>query len=301
MSTTAIRARIALLLLAGIAGTVARAGELITDKLNVTRQADLNGDVTVSAVQWSTNGALLHFTFDNDDEPPLIRDAGALANDGEAYGGYALTNGHSGGGLLLDGYDGQVEAPPRNEFKMTNYTLAAWIKTSDAGNSRRRIVSQQYGGTYWLMALNANVLEFGSSGAGVLTTKGSALNDNNWHHVAVTRDSIAGQARWQVDGSVVGVESFSSTTGDNTDQKGVFVGCVHDQNEFFTGLIDDVMVFGRALATNEVKALYQQSTNALISSGSLSVNVSATFSQTTTILRLQKQGDIEMGVFTNHP
>lgn len=154
--------------------------------------------------------------------------------------------------LTFNGADTSVDIPDSSVFDISSFTLAAWIKTADAGTLRRRIVNQQ-GGTFWILALSNNVLELGSSIDGVLTVNGPALNNNQWRHVAVSRAAGTG-LYWYVDGVLIASQAISnsSTYAMDTNPQ---IGRYYGGSEYFNGKIDDVRVYNRALTTAEVSSL----------------------------------------------
>jgi hypothetical protein len=284
---------------AWLGGSV-RGGEVETDLLTVNQQTVLKGLVSVTNEVISTiadtNNPILVLTFDSDSDG-VVFDATTNGNDGLAYGGYSYTNGHgTGSALVLNGTNGYVEIPCTTQFQMSNYTLVAWVRTASAGSGRRRIISHQYE-SYWILALYGNVLEMGSYMAGVLDTKGSALNSNAWVMVAVVRDTTAGVARWNVNGVDVGTQAFTNKAPDASTTSGIIVGKVHNGAEYFGGTLDDVRVYNSALSTNSLLALYTgtNSYSAVTNTSALSITVPAT------IRHLVPLGDVGMGTFTSGP
>jgi hypothetical protein len=111
-----------------------------------------------------------------------------------------------GGSLLLSQGSGTtgdfLSAAPGAEyvFGTGDFTLELWLKTTTSGE---KILVDQYNGTLsWQWAVKGGRLSwYGQSGSYVLTSAAS-VNDNVWHHVAVTRAS--GVLRFFVDGAESG-------------------------------------------------------------------------------------------------
>lgn len=139
-------------------------------------------------------------------------------------------------------------------------TLEAWVKTTDAGTGRRRIISQQ-GGGYWLMALNNNVLEYGSSADGALDTSGPALNDGGWHHVVVVRNWTTAHVRSYVDGAWTGYDAQATAAPYAIDDP-VFIGKYTGGSEFYGGLLDEIAVYNVALSPAQILQHYTLGTSA---------------------------------------
>ncbi|MFH1724442.1 MAG: LamG-like jellyroll fold domain-containing protein, partial [Elusimicrobiota bacterium] len=189
----------------------------------------------------------------NEGSGGVAYDASGNGNHATIYGA-AWTTGIYGSALNFSGSGDYAESPPV-EMDVTAVTIEAWIKTTDAGSGRRRIVSYQKPGwayDYWFMALNSNYLElaYGKAGSGTeyLVPDASALlNDDQWHHVAVSKDS-AGTTRWYVDG----VNTKTDATANILD-----IGVQHIRlgaapAEYFRGVIDEVRVSNVARAPEEI-------------------------------------------------
>ena len=77
------------------------------------------------------------------------------------------------------------------------------------------------------------------------------LSPNNWYHAGVVRNS--GNTTFYVNGSPAG--NFAHTTNLTT-QKYYIGSDVNAGEAFFSGLIDDIRIYSRALSTAEIMALY---------------------------------------------
>jgi len=190
-----------------------------------------------------------------------------------AQSGVAGTN-----ALQFNGTDAFVSVADHADFDMGSFTLEAWIKTASANTGRMGIVSQQgTSGVYWRMALGNSMLEFGSSLDTISVTKGVVLNDNLWHHVVVVRDitSATKTARWYVDGKLVATQNLTSTASYAIASR-VTIGAAYvlTPSEYFTGLIDEVAVFSRALTDQEIYEEY--------AAGSACKKIDEKFSRTVT-------------------
>lgn len=142
---------------------------------------------------------------------------------------------------------------PNPAVRLTNFTSTAWVRTADAGWGRRRIISHQDPTNgYWLLALNGNQLEFGSSPDDILSGRGPPPNDNQWHFVAVVRDVQAARARWVVDGIEVGSATLTNAGGLAVSGSAIQIGRLYQGGEVFAGDLDEVRVYQRALGSNEL-------------------------------------------------
>lgn len=83
------------------------------------------------------------------------------------------------------------------------------------------------------------------------------LNDNQWHHIAITCDYIGNKARLYVDG--VAIDIISETTSDGIGNKFVLGGaCEKPALDAASFTIDNLRVYDtRLLSAEEIQALYQ--------------------------------------------
>ncbi|MCA9266008.1 MAG: laminin G domain-containing protein, partial [Planctomycetales bacterium] len=172
-----------------------------------------------------------------------------------------------GGALALDGNGDYLggNAPASLPLGRNDYTIAAWIKPDTMG--KRAIVSWgSYPNTFqyntfgvsntnsvrndWasLAPLNITATDAVVSGAGI------DLDDGQWHHVAVTYDSVVGTRTLYVDGQplVSAGAALNSATGIN-----FRLGSVDPSptGEYFDGLLDDVAIWDTPLEANQIAAL----------------------------------------------
>ena len=80
----------------------------------------------------------------------------------------------------------------------------------------------------------------------------TALPENEWHHVAVVIDSVYMQV--YVDGVMV-IESVFGVAVSQMYASHVFIGRGHAEGSYLNGLLDDTMVFDKALTAEQVAAL----------------------------------------------
>lgn len=99
----------------------------------------------------------------------------------------------------------------------------------------------------------------GTSGfGGCIGVSGTFLNDNEFHHVAVTRKA-GDKIEYYIDGAPVKTVPITNTSA-ITIQNDVFIGNANTapgQNlQNFSGIIDEAGLFNRALSAEEIQAIY---------------------------------------------
>jgi len=166
-------------------------------------------------------------------------------------------NGKRGGALDFDGSDDKVNAGDPASLRVENNngaTWTAWIHPRNAGNSSsfQEVIFDKEAGSNGgvFLYLQSNTLIFYNGSA---QTGSTVINNNEWYFVTVVKDGSNGETF--VDG--ISDNTFSwAATPDSTGTDFIIGGdacCARA----FTGLIDEVRVYNRALTAAEVDALYR--------------------------------------------
>ena len=94
-----------------------------------------------------------------------------------------------------------------------------------------------------------------------VTSSNSVFSVRTWTHIVCTFDITNNSVLVYVNGVLApttGTPAFTNTTWDNTDSGGIAIG--HAPNGLagnqFSGKLDDVRIYNRALSASEIKQLY---------------------------------------------
>lgn len=165
--------------------------------------------------------------------------------------------------VLFDGSTNQVVACSTgvSDFNVAAMTLEAWIDTDYAGANDLTIISRfdQQDEIIWgLQVPSTGVVRFQVL-SGTSTVEGTAsgvtdVRDGETHHVAVTYDGTT--AKIYVDGSLDSETNLSDALG-SSGTVDVFVGAVVNTlgftTESWSGVLDEVAVYGRVLSLAEIQ------------------------------------------------
>ncbi|KUL53078.1 exo-alpha-sialidase [Streptomyces sp. NRRL S-1521] len=200
---------------------------------------------------------------------PTTPDHAPGARAAAVLGGAGRTEGRFGGALALDGTDDAVRLPFRTRLPRGagDFTASLWFRYSATSGEQPLLWMGGIGNNQpqvWLRGEPASdritglmTTRQGSTpprSASVRTT--GAYNDGRWHHVVLRREREAGEGRLTLflDGNPVTVADVPGSVS-RTSPFGVHVGQRLDSRAHFTGAIDDVRVYGRALSDAEVADL----------------------------------------------
>ena len=208
-----------------------------------------------------------HWNLD-DDSGSLARDVSGNGYDGELRGGSWLSDGQFGGALRFGAGDGiAVEGFPN---ATPNWTVSLWIRLSDeqlavnsetfttilstetltAGgwevNLDRQLAQPRFVFSYWAPPLT-----------NYIGTECSCVKPGGWHHVAAVVDANADRISLYSDGTVTDQVTRPSDIppGDSTLRFAQW----NMSGRLFTGDLDDVVIWRRALTAQEVAAITDRS------------------------------------------
>ncbi|HRT51273.1 MAG TPA: lamin tail domain-containing protein [Anaerohalosphaeraceae bacterium] len=161
--------------------------------------------------------------------------------------------------------DGALQCAGADYVEVTDYkgvlgsasrTCAAWIKTDLFA---RQVIFGwgQLGvvGGRWTVVLDeAGRLRTEAYGGYVLGTQ--TLADGKWHHIAVTMAGpMTDDIRLYVDGRPETISDFKSLLVNTASGSDVGIGSNIDMPNYFKGLLDNVLIYDRALTADEVALL----------------------------------------------
>lgn len=214
-------------------------------------------------------GLVLHYSFDRDETATGVQDGSGSGNHGQASGVRWTAQGRSGGAYEFNADGDEIRVPNHDSLNPKQLTLAAWIKTSTADGKWRRIFDKSFDQGYALsVAADWNGkplsgragLEIGP--AGPLSVTQDVVADGQWHHLVATFDGArqvlyldgapnGKPGSWKPPGRV-GKTAFDLVIGCNRSNPRE-----DDLGVSFRGLIDEPMMWNRALSPKEVAFLFE--------------------------------------------
>ncbi|MDH6254369.1 hypothetical protein M2347_004096 [Chryseobacterium sp. H1D6B] len=157
--------------------------------------------------------------------------------------------GFSQQGVALD-FDGVNDYVSCGSILPLSYTKEAWIYVKSL-NSQNNIIS---GGdsdglhAFWIPN-SSGKLSAGHNGDWYAVEDSVPLSINTWHHVAVTYDTAATTMKLYKDGQLISTNiDVDPVDGGNM----VRLGAFNDAANSFTGTIDEVRIWNRALSPSEI-------------------------------------------------
>lgn len=142
--------------------------------------------------------------------------------------------------IYFDGTGDYLTVANSSDFTLLSsqsFTAECWIYCTDASSIRDIFVFYGYGTVMWRLTVQTSVpkitVTFGTSWN---LTHNNVLSLNEWHHVAVVRNS----ATWTV--YLDGVASGTQTASNEVNPQNVYIGYNPVQNNYYSGYIDDIRI-----------------------------------------------------------
>jgi N-acetylneuraminic acid mutarotase len=185
-----------------------------------------------------------HWALD-DIEGDIASDS-ANDNDGTVYGDPAWQpeGGMVDGALQLDGIDDYVSTPFVLNPADGKFSVLAWIK----GGAPGQAVLSQIGGVRWLCtdSLEGNLMtELKGTGRGATELLSQTIiTDGNWHRIGLVWD---GSQRTLYVDDVAVAEDAQTNLGGSENGLYIGIGTAMEAGSFWSGLIDDVRIYNRAV------------------------------------------------------
>ncbi|GAB63955.1 MAG: hypothetical protein DWB56_06385 [Candidatus Jettenia sp.] len=203
----------------------------------------------------------------------VVNDSSGNENNG-TINGATWTTGKIGGGLNFDGIDDSVSVPRMNYDEVS---ITAWFykNASDAtyadaifGAYKWNLNSQyRQGFDVRFYKSTPDTLEFilvTQNGSGTRSTRTVQKDLGNsvgkWYHVAGTYNKITGEQKLYVNGLLVNTRTHpvGNTIVPMTAYPDMRVGYSRVNKGYFSGIIDDVRLYNRALSSQEIQNLYNK-------------------------------------------
>jgi hypothetical protein len=212
-------------------------------------------------------GPIAHWSFDDGNGSRVVRDGSG--NGGDCFlrgpeGAHRWTDGITGGALELTG-ETWVECPQLKRLAglSRELTIALWIKRTGKEGHVRALVSRQRGiggRAHFNLGFKGEHLRLRGMVQGAAVFGRSTLARSRWYHVAGTVNR-EGLARVFVDGVEVGQACLGGEPNLGGGSNPLIIGATFSgtpgprPGERLRGMVDDLVIYDRALAPDEIRAL----------------------------------------------
>jgi chitodextrinase len=209
--------------------------------------------VLVTVANTFPSGLVAAYSFD-EGTGTTAADVTGHGNTGTTANTTWAANGKFGEALSFNGTNSWVTVPDSNSLDLTRMTLEAWVDPTALGTAWRTVLFKEQTGdvTYSLYAnRNTQVPDAQVDIGGERNVTGTAqIPLNTWTHLAATYDGST--LKVYVNGAQAG--SFAIAGNIAVSSGALRIGGNGVYGEYFSGLIDEVRVYSRALSQAEIQA-----------------------------------------------
>jgi hypothetical protein len=214
----------------------------------------------------------------------------AGTNNATLQGGASYAAGEVGSGFFLDGVTGAIDFGNQvGNFGTNDFTIDFWLQTQSM--RQEAILSMRdcccYA-SFWNIFANGGCIQFEycNDGSGSIyqnfAAGGQRINDGLFHHVAVTRSNV--YSKIYVDGW-----AWARSTASGVIILSNNVPCYAANSPCpglnpFTGVLDEIQIYDRALSPAEIQAIYAAGDNGICPITPLSFTGAPSYSKTNGIV-----------------
>jgi len=192
--------------------------------------------------------------FEETDGATTFSDVSGNTNNGACQGGACPAAGHLGrygNAAVFDGSGDYLNAGGGLDLANKSFTVAFWAKRDAVGGHNMFAFGQGSSGVNQALQLgfrDNNTFTCGFYGNDLDTSASYA--DQNWHHWACTYDAATRRRTIYRDGTQVAQDTASANYQGSGD---MFIGKA-PWGDYFSGRLDELAVFSKALSQNDVQA-----------------------------------------------
>jgi len=226
-------------------------------------RTDLAVSASIAAeAQFASSGLLVHYNFD-ETGGTVVTDASGEGNHGTLSGGeWNSSGGKIGGAIDFSTTQGYISVPPSGLSSIdTEVTIAFWVYADPTRlDSHHDIVSGK--------TTNGNrvhAITLTRSGGSIFYDQGGdtgyvrlnyayGIHLGVWTHWAFVTDTISGESRLYENGTLLATKTGAVHSMQNLSLMNI--GCNSTSGNKYDGLIDDFRIYDKALAQEEIQALY---------------------------------------------
>ncbi len=172
------------------------------------------------------------------------------------------SKGKNGGGLKFDGKDDYVDAGNgaslNNSIGTGSFTVSTWLKTAVKPSEQRADIVWKYSGWGFLTRQRQTtgyyeIFLYDGTNSVVAAATDKDYADNNWHYFTAVRNKASNKVYIYIDGIQKDVQN--DTTNNLTNSANLLIAKKFNYS-YFSGSIDDVRIYNRALSAEEVRYHY---------------------------------------------
>ena len=236
--------------------TIARSGDgrlkyhfYASDGTDIATGAPVSDSIVVATNEDVPSGAVGFWKFE-EGSGTVALDETINFNDG-TINGATWTVGKSGNALSFDGTDDYISIPINiDQGGSKAYTFEAWVYPTSSSSGRHHVIGTDNGGFDWSL-LREGGTWFVFTGSNSWNT-GKSVDLNQWQHIVAVLSPVSESGSTKTASTPASTGTISYDGGDNS----VNIGRNPGYGEYFTGEIDEAVIYDRALTDADVQLRY---------------------------------------------
>jgi hypothetical protein len=193
----------------------------------------------------------------------VTADSSANKNDGTLVNGPEWTEGQFGEAIQFDGADDYVDVGNADNLSITgDFTFSLWVNISEYPTGWRNMLSKLVNDTnaefnFRYKTSTEAQFYFGTGAAAIICSWNPSqdLPLDTWTHIAGVRKSKT-YLKLYFDG--IEKRNQNITTDAISTDANVTIGCQSDDKFYFSGSIDEVIIFNAALEEEDIQTLMNE-------------------------------------------
>ena len=207
----------------------------------------------ITPVEPDAVNLVLHYALD-EGSGNVANDSSGSGNNGTIEGSPAGITGVTGNALGFDGSRDYIATGKNLLDSLPAFTIACWLKGDLSLGNRSGLVGQndcvEYG------VISSNAIQIWTPGGGSLDMPWPYDADTDWHSVVAVGDGTSLTIYLDGAPAVTGGSAITDNYGTSTFSVNIGGGGVFDATDnWFTGDIDEIRIYQRALSAAEVAGL----------------------------------------------
>ncbi len=212
--------------------------------------------ITPNLMAVTTDGLVGAWTFEDGSGDKVMDSSGNDLHGEVTLGNPSWVDGKFGSALEFGGSD-MVTVADADALDLTSFTIAAWINSPRTSGRWHVIAAKEArnptGRNYGIFGhVNTGVIHYSfTSGGWKSYDANTNVTDGAWHHVAATYSKP--DFKLYIDGEVDAEVAPDADPESNTSP--LYIGGCDIGNYWMTGAIDEVVLYDRALSSDEIAEL----------------------------------------------
>jgi hypothetical protein len=233
---------------------------------------DSDNDDVKNITTWFVDNysiTVLNMPFDGNltaESRTKVRDYSGYGNNGTVNATWNRTAGYDGRGAYQFDGTGQVINAGNDESLSITGDLTILARVYPKSLSGRTLISKHYNSefdlTFWTSLTYYNGPDWSNGNSHSFSY---SFSDDNWYHIAFTRKGSTKTVKLYVDGIDTADDFvYNDIPLSSNNDLGIGYRLNASRNSFY-GTIDEVMIFNRTLSVEQIKVLYENKTDIIVS------------------------------------